>query len=164
MKLILLGNAGAGKSTMARQIIGDEPIPCLSLDEIAWDDGPPRPKRKPLEVSLRMLHAFIQSNEQWIVEGCYGDLIQAALPYCTELRFLNPGIEVCVAHCHRRPWEPEKFSSPEDQAAMLTRLVQWVREYETREDEYGLRRHRQVFEQFAGRKREYTSVECYPDG
>ena len=113
MKLILLGNAGAGKTTMARRIIGDEPIPRLSLDEIAWDDGP---NRKPLEVSLRMLHAFIQSNEQWIVEGCYSDLIQAALPYCTELRFLNPGIEVCVAHCHRRPWEPEKFSSPEDQA------------------------------------------------
>ena len=41
MKLILLGNAGAGKSTMARRIIGDEPIPRLSLDEIAWDDGPP---------------------------------------------------------------------------------------------------------------------------
>ena len=40
MKLILLGNAGAGKSTMARRIIGDEPIPRLSLDEIAWDDGP----------------------------------------------------------------------------------------------------------------------------
>ena len=39
MKLILLGNAGAGKSTMARRIIGDEPIPRLSLDEIAWDDG-----------------------------------------------------------------------------------------------------------------------------
>ena len=46
---------------------------------------------------------------------------------------------------------------------MLTQLVQWVKEYEIREDEYGLRRHRQVFEQFAGRKREYTSVECYPD-
>ena len=69
MKLILLGNAGAGKSTMARRIIGYEPIPCLSLDEIAWDDGPPSPKRKPLEVSLRRLYAFIQSNEQWIVEG-----------------------------------------------------------------------------------------------
>ena len=161
MKLILLGNAGAGKSTMAHRIIGDEPIPSLSLDQITWDHGP---KRKPLEVSLRLLHDFIQSNDRWIIEGCYSDLIQAALPYCTELRFLNPGIEVCVAHCHRRPWEPEKYSSPEDQAAMLTRLVQWVREYETREDEYGLRQHRQVFEQFAGRKREYTSVECYSDG
>ena len=94
---------------MARRIIGDSSLPRLSLDEIASDEGP---KRKPLEVSLCMLSDFIQSNEQWIIEGCYSDLIEAALPYCTELRFLNPGIEVCVAHCDRRPWEPEKFSAP----------------------------------------------------
>lgn len=36
-------------------------------------------------------------NEQWVIEGCYGDLILAALPSRTELRFLNPGIEACVA-------------------------------------------------------------------
>ena len=155
MKLILLGNAGAGKSTMARRIIGDEPIPRLSLDEIAWDDGP---KRKPLEVSLRMLHAFIQSNEQWIVEGCYSDLIQAALPYCTELRFLNPGIEVCVAHCHRRPWEPEKYPSKEAQDEKLDFLLDWVREYESRADEYSLARHRELFEGFRGPKVELSSL------
>jgi len=161
MRLVLLGNAGAGKSTMARRIIGDRSIPRLSLDQIAWDDGP---KRKPLEVSLRMLSDFIDSHKEWVIEGCYGDLIEAALPYCTELRFLNPGVEVCVAHCHRRPWEPEKFSSPENQAAMLGILVQWVRKYETRDDEYGLKWHRQVFEQFDGPKREYTSVSSYSDG
>jgi adenylate kinase family enzyme len=160
MRLILLGNAGAGKSTMARRIIGSKPIPRLSLDEIAWDEGP---KRKPLHLSLQMLNDFIRNNEEWIIEGCYSDLIEAALPYCTELRFLNPGIDVCVAHCHRRPWEPEKFSSPDDQAAMLSQLVQWVREYETRDDEYGLKRHRQIFESFEGRKRECTSVESYCD-
>jgi adenylate kinase family enzyme len=160
MRLVLLGNAGAGKSTMARGIKGDGSISRLSLDQIAWDDGP---KRKPLEVSLRMLSDFIQSNKEWVIEGCYGDLIEAALPYCTELRFLNPGVEVCVAHCYRRPWESEKFSSPENQAAMLAMLVQWVREYETRDDEYGLKRHRQVFEQFVGPKREYTSVASYSD-
>ena len=145
---------------MARRIIGDSPIPRLSLDQIAWDEGP---KRKPLEVSLSMLSDFIQSNKKWIIEGCYGDLIEAALPHCTELRFLNPGVEVCVAHCHRRPWEPEKFSTPKDQAAMLAQLVQWVRNYETRDDEYGLKRHRQVFDRFKGPKHEYTSVDSYGD-
>jgi adenylate kinase family enzyme len=160
MRLILLGNAGAGKSTMARRIIGNRAIARLSLDEIAWDEGP---KRKPLEVSLRLLQEFIQSNEQWIIEGCYSDLIEAALPYCSELRFLNPGIEVCVAHCQRRPWEREKFSTPADQSAMLEQLIQWVREYQTRADDYSLKRHRQVFERFTGPKREYTSVEDYAD-
>src|SRR6516165_5268497 len=47
MRLILLGNAGAGKSTMARKITGNASFPRLSLDQIAWDEGP---KRKPLDV------------------------------------------------------------------------------------------------------------------
>jgi adenylate kinase family enzyme len=90
MKVILLGNAGAGKSTMARRLIGGADIPSLSLDEIAWDQGT---RRKPLTESLVLLSEFLGAKEQWVIEGCYGDLIEAALPHCTELRFLNPGIE-----------------------------------------------------------------------
>lgn len=160
MRLILLGNAGAGKSTMARRVIGSADIPCLSLDEIAWDPGI---KRKPFEESQTLLHQFINANEQWVIEGCYGDLIEAALPYSTELRFLNPGIETCVAHCNRRPWEPSKFSSAEEQEAMLTPLIQWVQEYETRDDEYGLKRHRRIFDGFSGDKHEYISTASYED-
>jgi adenylate kinase family enzyme len=161
MRVILLGNAGAGKSTMARRLIGDRNIARLSLDEIAWDQ---RAERKPFEESLRLLREFLHSNEQWVIEGCYSDLVEAALPHCTELRFLNPGVDTCVAHCNSRPWEPTKFSSPEEQQAMLTSLLTWVREYERRDDEYGLRRHRQIYEQFHGPKREYTSVKSYTEG
>lgn len=158
MKLVLLGNAGAGKSTMARRLIGNRQIPCLSLDEIAWDPGV---QRKPLPESLELLNDFLKTNDQWVIEGCYGDIIEAALPQCTELRFLNPGLEACVAHCNRRPWEPSKFSSAEQQNAMLARLIQWVKEYETRNDDYGLKRHRQIFDNFSGTKREYTSTASY---
>jgi adenylate kinase family enzyme len=158
MKIILLGNAGAGKSTMARYLIGDRDIANLSLDEIAWNEGI---ERKPLEESLRLLDEFIQTHEQWIIEGCYGNLVEAALPYCSELRFLNPGVEACVNHCQRRPWEPTKFASAQEQQAMLDRSIEWVREYEVREDEYGLKRHRQIFDRFTGSKREYVSVDSY---
>lgn len=161
MRVILLGNAGAGKSTMARRLIGDSNIPRLSLDEIAWDQ---RAQRKTLEESLRLLREFLHSNEHWVIEGCYSDLVEAALPHCTELRFLNPGVDTCVAHCNSRPWEPTKFSSSEEQQAMLNTLLTWVREYERRDDEYGLRRHRQIYEQFRGPKREYTSVTSYTEG
>ncbi len=161
MKLVLLGNAGAGKSTMARRIIGGRQIPRLSLDEIAWDPGA---QRKPVHESRELLNDFLKANDQWVIEGCYSDLIEAALPHCTELRFLNPGIEVCVAHCHRQPWEPEKFSSAAEQEAMLKQLVVWVRQYEIRDDEYGLTRHRKIFEQFTGSKREFTSVILYDEG
>ena len=93
----------------------------------------------------------------------YGDLVEAALPHCTELRFLNPGIDVCVAHCMSRPWEPEKFPTPEAQRATLDDLVRWVRDYESRDDEYGLATHRRIFETFRGKKREYSSVMSYMD-
>jgi adenylate kinase family enzyme len=155
MRLILLGNAGAGKSTMTRHLIGNADIPRLSLDEIAWDRGA---RRKPPKESLALLCQFLASNEQWIIEGCYGDLVETALPYCSELWFLNPGVETCVAHCKRRPWEPSKFSSAEEQEAMLGQLIQWVKDYEFRDDEYGLKRHRRIFDSFSGAKREYTST------
>lgn len=158
MKIVLLGNAGAGKSTMARRLIGADDVARLSLDEIAFAEGA---ERRPLADSLADLEGFVADHPRWIVEGCYGDLVEAALPYCTELKFLNPGVEVCVAHCRRRPWEPEKFATPEAQQAMLDTLLAWVAEYETRQDEYGLARHREIFESFKGAKREYRSVDEY---
>ena len=37
------------------------------------------------------------THVEWVIEGCYGDLIEAAAARCTELRFLNPGADVCIA-------------------------------------------------------------------
>lgn len=45
-----------------------------------------------------------------------------------------------------RPWEPKKFSSSREQDEKLENLIAWVKSYETREDEYGLLRHRAVFD------------------
>jgi hypothetical protein len=42
---------------------------------------------------------------------------------------------------------------------MLDQLIQWVREFETRDDEYGLKRHRNLFDNFTGPKKEYTTVQ-----
>jgi len=47
---------------------------------------------------------------------------------------------------------------------MIRTLIDWVREYETGDDEYGLRRHRAVCERFDGKKRESTLVSSYRDG
>lgn len=146
---------------MARRLMRGQPIPRLYLDEIAWAEGD---ERKPLEESIQALRRFLEDHEHWIIEGCYGDLVEVALPFCEELLFLNPGIATCVEHCLKRPWEPEKFLTEEAQKDMLANLVAWVREYETRSDEYGLRRHRQIFEGFSGKKREYKSINEYIDG
>lgn len=156
-RIIIYGNAGSGKTTMARKVAGDFGIPHLCLDQIAWG---PSATRRPLNESVADLHAFMAMQASWVIEGCYGDLVEAALPLCTELRFLNPGIEGCVANCRNRPWEPSYCSSPEEQQRLLGPLIEFVRQYETRTDEYSLARHRAIFDSFAGRKEEYTSVDA----
>jgi len=40
-------------------------------------------------------------------------------------------------------------------------LQEWVEEYEVRDDEYSLKKHRKIFDKFKGRKKEYTSVLGY---
>lgn len=158
MRVVLLGNAGAGKSTLARRLVARQPAARLSLDEVAFGAGA---ARRPLEDSAADVRRFTAAHEHWIIEGCYADIIEPFLPLCDELLFLNPGIDVCLAHCRARPWEPEKFASPGEQARNLPDLLAWVRSYETRTDEYGLARHRALFDAFTGTKRELTHPSQY---
>jgi adenylate kinase family enzyme len=158
MKVILLGNAGAGKSTLSRLMIAKQPAARLSLDEVAFSGGA---ERRPLQDSIEEVKHWISGRSNWIIEGCYVDIVEPVLVYCDELIFLNPGVDACVAHCRSRPWEPEKFSSRQEQDDNLDNLIQWVRSYETRADEYGLPRHRALYESFLGKKSEFTHPSQY---
>ncbi|MEQ8484844.1 MAG: hypothetical protein RIB46_10820 [Pseudomonadales bacterium] len=156
MRIVIMGNAGSGKSTLARRLAEARGLPVLGLDAIAFIDGP---ERRPLADSVAEIERFIGRHPGWVVEGCYGDLIEAALAHGDRLIFLNPGVEACVRHCRQRPWEPDKFETPEAQQAMLEPLIDWVRGYETRDDEFGLLRHRTIFEAFCGDKREHVNTD-----
>ncbi|MDC8804058.1 shikimate kinase [Halomonas pacifica] len=158
MKIILLGNAGSGKSTLAKRLHDRQPAARLSLDRVAFREGA---ERRPLAESVAEVWRFIDAHGHWIIEGCYADILEPILPACEELIFLNPGVEACVAHCRSRPWEPEKFATREAQDAHLEALIAWVRTYETRDDEYGLRRHRALFDGFPGRKMELDDPSKY---
>ena len=111
--------------------------------------------RKPVAESIAELRSFIEGRSGWVIEGCYGNLIESALPWCLELRFLNPGVAACVRNCRARSWEPHKYPSHARQDEMLAMLLSWVAQYEIRDDEFSLARHRAIFDSFCGAKREY---------
>ena len=152
-RIVIYGNAGSGKTTMARQLVREFGLAHLSLDDICWAAVG---IRKPLPESIADLEGFIAANPEWVIDGCYGDLVEAALPHCSELRFLNPAIEVCAQNCRSRPWEPSYCESPEMQQRLLEPVIAFVREYETRTDEFSLARHRALFDTFTGQKQEYV--------
>ena len=108
------------------------------------------------------LEAFITANPTWVIEGCYGDLVEAAASRATDLVFLNPGLEACLTNNARRPWEPHKYASPEQQDAMLANLQTWVAGYYQRADPWSYEAHRRIFESHDGRKVEHTSAIAVP--
>lgn len=157
-RIIIFGNSGSGKSTLAKALASHYRTPYLDLDVIAWETDRPS-IRAALEESLRQLRQFIKESDNWVIEGCYSGLLREAANFCTEMIFLNPGVEACLENCRARPWEPHKYPTPEAQNANLQMLLKWVREYEIRDDEFSLREHRELFDNYAGEKVEYRSNE-----
>ncbi len=157
-RFLVLGNSGSGKSTLAKRLAGRGPAH-LDLDTVAWVGVVP-PKRKPIEESARDIDAFVDENESWVIEGCYGDLAEIVARRASTVVFLNPGVEACIANARLRPWEPHKYATKAEQDAGLEFLLGWIRQYATRTDEFGLAWHRKVFDEFSREKVELTSREA----
>ena len=162
MKVLVFGNSGSGKSAYARALAAREGLPHLDLDSIVWEPGQIAVQRSPesVEGSLRR---FIDSHPGWVIEGCYGEIVRAASAHCTQLVFLNPGIDVCLANNLRRPWEQHKYASLEAQNAMLSQLQEWVSEYNQRDDAWSYRAHREIFDAFTGPKVEHRELGAYSE-
>jgi adenylate kinase family enzyme len=154
-RVVIFGNSGAGKSTLAKQLVRGHGLSHLDLDTLAWLPASP-PTRKPVPTSASEIEAFIKKNDRWVIEGCYADLLELVAPHCSEMIFLNPGVEACIRNCQSRPWEPHKYASKEAQNANLEMLIEWVRNYPTHRDEFSLEAHRRLFDQFQGAKTERT--------
>jgi adenylate kinase family enzyme len=160
MKVLVFGNSGSGKSTYARALAAQEGLAQLDLDSIVWEPGKIAVQR-PSESVIADLLSFMDSHPAWVIEGCYGNLVEAASGHCTLMVFLNPGVEACLANNAARPWEPHKYASREDQDAMLSKLQEWVVGYYQREDAWSYRAHREIFDSFTGPKVEYREAAAY---
>ena len=159
LRTVVLGNSGSGKSTLAARLSRAGERPHLDLDTLAWLLVAP-PRRRPVTDSAREIAAFMHESDRWVIEGCYADLLEVALPRTTRVVFLNPGVAACIANARARPWEPHKYASKEAQDASLDMLIGWIQEYERRSDEFSLAAHRALFDGFAGDKHELTSREA----
>lgn len=157
MRFAILGNSGSGKSTLAGWLARTADLALLDLDSIAWEPDQ-RAAARPGGLVEADIARFCTSHPRWVLEGCYGDLMQAAFKYQPFLIFLNPGHERCTANCVNRPWEPHKYASKQEQDANLEFLLSWVAEYYTRDGPMSLRSHRAIFDAYTGRKVELQRV------
>jgi adenylate kinase family enzyme len=154
-KILIFGNSGSGKSTRAKELKDQFNINHLDLDTLVFEPNKVA-IRRPQKLILKDILEFLSNNNKWVIEGCYGSLLGFVSDYCSEIHFLNPGTDICIAHNKARPWEPHKYESKEKQDEQLEMLLSWVKDYEIRNDEFSLKSHRDVFSSFSGTKKEYT--------
>jgi len=158
MRVAIVGNAGSGKSTLARRLAAGSGAPILDLDTVAWEPGQIAVARDARE-AIADVRNFCDTKNEWIVEGCYASLIDAALQSRPRLLVLDPGLEQCIANCRSRPWEPHKYSSREEQDKHLGFLLEWVTEYYSRSGHMSFEAHEALYERYDGPKQWLSIVD-----
>lgn len=157
-KVLIFGNSGSGKSTLAVKISNDEGLAHLDLDSLAWLPTTP-PERAPILESELKINNFINLNHDWVIEGCYTDLLELVAPMASEIIFMNLSVDKCIINAKKRPWEPHKYKSKEDQDKNLDMLLTWIKQYTERNDVCSFTSHTKFYEQFCGTKTMHTNNE-----
>ncbi len=154
----MFGNSGSGKSTLAKELSVSDNLAHLDLDSLAWLPVNP-PERKPLVESAKAIDAFISNHEGWVIEGCYSDLLALAVPYSSEIIYLKLPIALCIKNARSRPWEPHKYVSKAAQDENLDMLIEWIIQYDQRQDCFSQSAHENFYNNYTGKKTLYASNE-----
>ena len=91
MKILVFGNSGSGKSTYARALADCEGLAHLDLDSVVWEPNQIAVPRSSA-ATHQSLEQFLAGHDRWVIEGCYGELVEAAAP-----RLLSPYRSVVVS-------------------------------------------------------------------
>ncbi|WP_166423434.1 shikimate kinase [Paraglaciecola sp. 20A4] len=151
-RIVIFGNSGSGKSTLAQRIGKKFNIGHLDLDTVAWLPTE-IPERATISDSMYNVNAFIDTQQGWVIEGCYADLLENIIGQANLLIFTDLPVEACIENARHRSWEPHKYPSEEAQNANLSMLVDWIIHYYTRTDTFSYAAHNMLFNEYQGTKK-----------
>lgn len=92
-KVIVIGNAGSGKTWLGKKMAAALGIPHIPLDSIFWMPGGYNLKRKDPEVEADLKR--IQGSECWLAEGVFGHLVDQLISFADTLIYLDLPWEEC---------------------------------------------------------------------
>ena len=100
MKYLVIGHAGAGKSTLAKAIAEKENIPLLYIDCVYWL---PDWNRRPLEGQIAYMQEFLDNNDSWAMDGNYFKvLLDRRLKEADKIIYLNFNRFACLKRAYQR--------------------------------------------------------------
>jgi adenylate kinase family enzyme len=157
MKTVIVGNSGSGKTWLANRLAVDAGCEVVHLDDLFWEPGGFDCKRNPADVER--LIATTKSLDQWIVEGVFGELAERYLDDASCIIWLDIAWDTCKARLERRGSESKRHLGREQSEDGLRRLIGWAASYDSRTDLRSHSGHKEMFDNFPGR-RIYLSTEA----
>lgn len=151
-RIAILGNAGSGKSYLARALEARYQLPVLDLDDVFWlTPGDYTTKRPPTDV--RAIVDAEAHKDSWVVEGVYGELIEPFLLRAERLVWLDLSWEVAKARIVARQQQQHGSLT----SASFAALFEYAGAYWQRGDARSHAGHGRMFEAFGGVKHRLTS-------
>lgn len=156
-RIAIVGNAGSGKSYLAQALSIAWNIPVIDLDEIFWMPGGYSEKRARVEV-----YSMIDTRKRsmtWIVEGVYGDLVEAFLDRTELLIWLDLEWELCRTSLLQRASTAGRTSSVGEHQMVeeFQELLNYAEQYQSRKNSISHAGHKIIYEGFPGAKLCFTS-------
>lgn len=97
-RILLIGNAGAGKTTFAKLLAEKRNLPLVHLDKLYWYGNWEHLSRSEFD-------AILQSElkkPQWIIDGNFNRTIPHRLQYCDTVFFFDFPTVLCLAGITKR--------------------------------------------------------------
>ena len=108
-KIVVIGSAGAGKSTFAQKLGSILKINVIHLDRYFWQ---PQWKEKPRDTRIEIQQHLVQ-NERWIIEGTYLSSSDSRLNAADTIIFLDMPRLLCLWRVFRRRFEYARKARPD---------------------------------------------------
>lgn len=97
-RVLIIGNPGAGKSTLAVRLGELVHLPVIHLDQYFWKPGWVATER----MTWRETVAQLVSGDAWIIDGNYDSSLDIRLPRADTVVFLDFSTLTCLARIIRR--------------------------------------------------------------
>ena len=125
-KIIVLGCAGSGKSTLSKELRDVTGLPLFHLDNIWWKPDKSHISRAEFD---QKLDEILLTN-RWIIDGDYSRTYEMRFRACDTIIFLDYPVDVCMNGIKERIGK-NRTDIPWTEQALDPELVELVERYET---------------------------------